>query len=166
MIYHDCDVKRNKLDNLVSDFSRLYILTILYENPAHGYEIMTKFKERVGRNLSPGLIYPFLQTLEERGIISYETEMIGEKERKIFHLTEKGVEFTNTNFRRFARIIATALEPSLDLCAHCGCKVYEGAHTEEIDGKEMVFCCVHCASNYMKSYEEQKRSTPTQTLSS
>ena len=46
-------MKASKLDNVVSDFSRFYILTILYEGPAHGYEIMTKFKERVGKKISP-----------------------------------------------------------------------------------------------------------------
>jgi DNA-binding PadR family transcriptional regulator len=152
------NVKSRKLDNLVSDFSRIYILTILYESPVHGYEIMSKFKERVGKNLSPGLVYPFLQLLEDREIISYETEMVGEKERKIYHLTENGLDFVNMIFKRFAGIIATTLEPSLDICAHCGCKVFEGAHLEKIEGKEMVFCCVHCANHYVKAVEELKDS--------
>lgn len=145
-----------KLDNLVSDFSRFYILTILYEGPVHGYEIMSKFKERVGKNLSSGLVYPFLQLLEDRGMIAHEIEMVGEKERKMFYLTEDGLGFTNKLFQRFAGIIETALEPSLDICAHCGCKVYEGAYTEEIEGREMVFCCVHCASHYKHEMEETK----------
>lgn len=147
-------MKASKLDNVVSDFSRFYILTILYEGPTHGYEIMTKFQERVGKKISPGLIYPFLSRLEERGFVSIESEMVGEKERKIYYLTEEGLKFTEKSFQRFAGIISTALEPSLDVCAHCGCKVYEGAHTEVIDGKEMTFCCVHCASHYKHEHEE------------
>jgi DNA-binding PadR family transcriptional regulator len=147
-------MKANKLDNLVSDFSRFYILTILYEGPAHGYEIMAKYKERVGKTLSPGLIYPFLSRLEERGIISYDSEMVGDKERKVYYITEEGQEFTAKLFSRFAGIVSTALEPSLEVCAHCGCKVYEGAYIEEIDGKETAFCCVHCASHYKHEQEE------------
>jgi DNA-binding PadR family transcriptional regulator len=146
-------MEKGKLDNLVSDFSRFYILTILYEGPAHGYQIMSKFKKRVGKTISPGLIYPFLGLLKDRGLISYESQMVGEKERKIYHLTEEGIEFTNKNFKRFASIISTALEPSLDICAHCGCKVYEGAHTEEINGRETVFCCIHCARHYKHDLE-------------
>jgi DNA-binding PadR family transcriptional regulator len=147
-------MKGSKLDNVVSDFSRFYILTILYEGPTHGYDIMTKFQERVGKRISPGLIYPFLSRLEERGLVSVESDMIGEKERKIYYLSETGLEFTEKNFRRFAGIISTALEPSLEICAHCGCKVYEGAYTEVIDGSEMTFCCVHCASHYKHELEE------------
>ena len=147
-------MKANKLDNLVSDFSRFYVLTILYEGPAHGYEIMSKYKERVGKNLSPGLVYPFLGRLEELGIISYDSEMVGDKERKVYYITEEGLEFTTKLFNRFANIISTAIEPSLEICAHCGCKVYEGAYIEEIDGREMVFCCVHCASHYKHEQAE------------
>jgi DNA-binding PadR family transcriptional regulator len=151
-------MKASKLDNVVSDFSRFYILTILYEGPTHGYEIMTKFQKRVGKKISPGLIYPFLNLLDEKGLVSLETEMVGEKERKIYYLTEEGLKFTNKNFQRFAGIISTALEPSLDVCAHCGCKVYEGAHKEVIDGKEITFCCMHCAGHYKQELEEMTSS--------
>jgi DNA-binding PadR family transcriptional regulator len=115
---------------------------------------MTKFQKRVGKKISPGLIYPFLNLLEEKGLVSIKTEMVGEKERKIYYLTDEGLEFTNKNFKRFAVIISTALEPSLDICAHCGCKVYEGAHKEVIEDKEMIFCCIHCAGHYKQEHEE------------
>ena len=147
-------MKSSKLDNVVSDFSRFYILTILYEGPAHGYEIMTKFKDRVGKKISPGLIYPFLSLLAERKLVSIETEMVGEKERKIYYLTEEGLEFTERSFQRFAGIISSALESNLDVCAHCGCKIYEGAHSEIIDGKEITFCCIHCAGHYKNEQQE------------
>jgi len=43
-----------------------------------------------------------------------------------------------------------AIEPSLDVCAHCGCKIYEGGHREVIKGEELVFCCSHCAAPYIR----------------
>jgi DNA-binding PadR family transcriptional regulator len=135
-------------DNLISDFARFYIIMILYEGPTHGYGILRKFESRVGRKISPGLVYPFLQKLEERGLIAYTVEMVGEKERKIYKLTEEGMALTNRLFKRFANLVSVAIEPSLDVCAHCGCKIYEGGHREVIDGEELVFCCVHCAGSY------------------
>ncbi len=149
-------MKSSKLDNLMSDFSRFYILTILYEGPTHGYEIMSKFNERVSRTISPGLVYPFLALMEERGYASYKSQMVGEKERKMYFLTEKGLEFTTRNFIRFAGIISTALQSSLSVCAHCGCKVYEGTHIEVLDGVETIFCCVHCASHYKQEQNEME----------
>ena len=136
------------VDDLISDFARFYILTILYEGPTHGYGILRKFQSRVGKKISPGLVYPFLQRLEEKGLVGQNIEMVGEKERKVHSLTEEGTALCNRLFQRFAHLVSVAIEPSLDVCAHCGCKIYEGGHREVIDGEELVFCCVHCAGSY------------------
>jgi DNA-binding PadR family transcriptional regulator len=136
------------MDGLISDFSRFYILTILYEGPAHGYSIISRFKKRVKKEVSPSLVYPFLQQLEEKGLVKHTVESVGEKERKIFELTQEGKTHCVCLFKRFAELVSIAIEPSMYVCAHCGCKVYEGAHHEIIDGKEMAFCCVHCAQSF------------------
>jgi DNA-binding PadR family transcriptional regulator len=145
--------KSENIDDLISDFSRFYILTILYEKPAHGYNIISQFKKRVKKEISPSLVYPFLQLLEEKGLVIHTKKPVGEKERKIFQLTEEGRELCTGLFKRFAELVAIAIEPSLYVCAHCGCKVYEGGHREIIEGKEMAFCCMHCA----RSYKEIKK---------
>jgi|SRR5665648_38513 len=142
------NAKAHNMDELISDFSRFYILTILYEGPNHGYSIISQFKKRVKKEISPSLVYPFLQQLEEKGLIKHRSEMVGEKERKIFELTEEGKELCTGLFKRFAELVSIAIEPSLDVCAHCGCKVYKGAYHEVIHGKEMAFCCIHCAASY------------------
>jgi len=136
------------LYDLVSDFSRFYILTILYEGPEHGYSVLRKFQNRVGKKISPGIVYPFLQQLEEKHLISVKSEMIGDKEKKLCTLTEEGKAFCNRLFRKFANLVTVAIEPGLDVCAHCGCKMYEGGYREVIDGKELTFCCIHCAAAY------------------
>jgi DNA-binding PadR family transcriptional regulator len=59
------------IDGLISDFSRFYILTILYEGPAHGYQIISRFKKRVKKEVSPSLVYPFLQQLERKGLVKH-----------------------------------------------------------------------------------------------
>jgi DNA-binding PadR family transcriptional regulator len=143
------------INEFISDFSRFYILTILFEGPAHGYSIINRFKKRVKKEVSPSLVYPFLQQLEEKGLVTHSVIPVGEKERKIFELTTAGRELCIDLFKRFAELVTIAIEPSLYVCAHCGCKVYEGAHREVIEGKEMAFCCVHCA----QSYKESKKSS-------
>ena len=141
----------SEFDELVSDFSRFYILTILYEGPVHGYKIISYFKSRVGKEISPSLVYPFLQKLEEKGLVKHIIKPVGKKERKIFELTKEGGLLCVGLFKRFAKLVSITIEPSLDVCAHCGCKVYEGSHKEIIDGKETSFCCVHCANTYKKN---------------
>ncbi len=143
----------SELDDLISDFSRFYILTILYEGPVHGYSILRNFRKRVGKEVSPSLVYPFLRKLEQKGLVQHSDKPVGEKERKVFELTEEGRTLCTRLFKRFANLISIAIEPSLEVCAHCGCKVYEGGYREVIDGRETTFCCRHCASSYKKERE-------------
>ncbi|UCE15720.1 MAG: PadR family transcriptional regulator [Candidatus Bathyarchaeota archaeon] len=138
------------VDEFISDFSRFYILTLLYEGPCHGYSIITRFKRRIGKEVSPSLVYPFLQQLEQKGLVEHTVKPVGEKERKVFELTIEGRELCTRLFKRFANIISIAIEPSLEVCAHCACKVYEGGHIEVMGGKETTFCCKHCAESYKR----------------
>jgi DNA-binding PadR family transcriptional regulator len=145
--------KIDPLNDLLSDFSRFYILMILYEGPAHGYSVLSSFKQRLGREISPSLVYPFLQQLEEKGLVKHSHKPVGEKEKKVFELTKEGKRLTKGLFKRFANLVSVAIEPSLNVCAHCGCKVYEGGYREVIEGKETTFCCMHCA----RSYNEERK---------
>ena len=137
-------------EEFISDFSRFYILTLIYEGPCNGYSIISKFKRRIGKEISPSLVYPFLQQLEQKGIVKHTIKTIGEKEKKVYELTEEGKQLCGRLFKRFAALVSVAIEPSLEICANCGCKVYEGGYKETIDGRETVFCCKHCANPYKK----------------
>ena len=144
------------IDEYISDFSRFYILMMLYEGPCHGYSILSKFRERLKKNVSPSLVYPFLQRLEKKGLVKYTIKPIGEKKRKVYELTDEGKKLCRRLFKRFASLVSIAIEPSLNVCAHCGCKVYEGGYVETINGKETMFCCKHCAESYKREREETK----------
>jgi len=156
------NTKPENMDELISDFSRFYILTILYEGPTHGYSIISRFKKRVKKEVSPSLVYPFLQQLEEKGLVKHTNEPVGEKQRKIFELTTEGRELCTGLFKRFAELVAIAIEPSLYVCAHCGCKVYEGGYRETIDGRETAFCCIHCAHSYKEERKLAKQLNDTE----
>jgi len=137
-----------EIDEIVSDFSRFYILTILYECPCHGYSIINKFKNRIGKEISPSLVYPFLRQLEQKGLVKHSLKPVGAKKKKVFELTKEGKALCKQLFKRFSALVSVAIEPSLEICAHCGCKVYEGGYKERMGGKEIMFCCVHCAQSY------------------
>jgi len=149
--------KTEDFDEFVSDFSRFYILTLLYEGPSHGYSIIDRFKKRIGKEISPSLVYPFLQQLEQKGLVKHTIRPVGEKEKKVFQLTKEGKELCTRLFKRFAGLISIAIEPSLEVCAHCGCKVYEGGYREVIKGTETTFCCPHCANSYKQELSSEKR---------
>ena len=141
-----------EINEIVSDFSRVYILTILHEGPVHGYQVISKFKKVIGKDVSPSLVYPFLKQLEQKGLVTHTIKPVGAKKRKVFELTKDGKEFSEQLFKRFSELISVALEPSLEVCAHCGCKVFEGTgYTERIKDRDLTFCCVHCAASYKAS---------------
>jgi len=149
-----------EIDEIVSDFSRFYILTILYEGPSHGYSILSKFKKRIGKEISPSLVYPFLKQLEQKGLVKHALKPVGAKKKKVFELTKEGKELCKLLFKRFSSLVSVAIEPSLEVCANCGCKVYEGGYREVINRKEMAFCCIHCAEAYKREALEKRRREP------
>ena len=141
-------------ENLVVDFSRFYILTMLYEGPRHGYSILSTFKERTGKEISPSLVYPFLRQLEKKGYVTHSLKPVGAKKKKVFELTQEGLELCRQLFKRFSALMSVAIEPTLTTCMNCGCKIYEGGHKEIVNAKEMVFCCTHCAESYKREQLE------------
>lgn len=67
---------------------RSAILTLLTEQPRHGYEIISEIAERSGGfwKPSPGSIYPTLQLLADEGLVR-STEDGG---KRLFELTDEG----------------------------------------------------------------------------
>jgi DNA-binding PadR family transcriptional regulator len=67
---------------------RAAVITLLAEEPMHGYQIIQELAERSGGawRPSPGSIYPALQLLQDEGLVTAE-----EKDgKRVFTLTEAG----------------------------------------------------------------------------
>jgi DNA-binding PadR family transcriptional regulator len=147
-------LSKKSLDTVLDDLAKFYILLVLHEGPNHGYRIITKYRHRTGRTLSTGTLYPFLQQLQEQGTVTSEDKSVGKRPRREYCLTRKGRRAVSQLLERFASITAAAFETNLQVCASCGCKVYEGAHVEDINGKQLAFCCHHCARAYQQQLLE------------
>jgi DNA-binding PadR family transcriptional regulator len=67
---------------------RSAILSLLAEEPKHGYQIIQDLAERTGGvwRPSPGSIYPTLQLLEDEGLV----RVVETDGKKIYHLTDEG----------------------------------------------------------------------------
>lgn len=130
---------------LATDLVRCAVLMLLYEKPLHGYAIIEALGERLGRTISPAIVYPFLAQLLTAGYLAADTENIGKRARTVYSMTPEGRMFSESIFKRLSQIVVTAIEPNILRCAHCGCKLYESGYTEKIDGTMITFCCIHCA---------------------
>ncbi len=132
----------------IGSLVKFYTLLLLNESSKHGYELMKELREKLGKNISPSQVYPFLNLLQKNKLI--KVEKTGSREKKIYSLTSEGRRFVSGLISRFGELIEIAIEPKLKVCAHCGCKVYEGGYRERIGKKELVFCCRYCANSFKK----------------
>jgi len=144
----DLNQDQSEEDKLLSDFTRFYLLVLLYETPIHGYGLKQKYEERLKKPISYSLIYTFLTKLQKKGYLNLRVEMIGQKEKKVYTFSDQGKKFAEKMFYRFSGIMDTAIEPNIQICAGCGIKLYKNSYQEMIDGKKMNFCCTHCAHAY------------------
>lgn len=135
-------------EDVALDMIRSSIVLLLSEKPLHGYGIMKEVEDRIGRPVNPSLLYPFLKKLEKNGLVRSTRKPVGMKPKKVYELTASGKELAARIYKRIASMVSSAIEPNLSICFHCGCKIFEGGYRESMDGKERVFCCVHCAQAY------------------
>lgn len=136
---------------LSTDIVRCAVMMLLYEKPLHGYAIIEALSGRLGRTVSPAIVYPFLTQLLKAGYLTAGHDDVGKRARVVYTMTSKGRRFSEGVFKRLSKIVSTALEPSMLRCAHCGAKLYEPGYTERVENKQVIFCCEHCAATYRQN---------------
>ena len=135
---------------LATDLVRCTVMMLLYNGPHHGYSIMVELQERLGRSVSPAIIYPFLASLSKAGYVTSKQQTEGRRVKILYTMTPEGRRFSERVFKRLSSIISTAVYPNPSMCAHCGCKLVEPGHVEKMNGRQMIFCCAHCAASFKR----------------
>ena len=69
---------------------RLLVLRILSEKPLHGYALMKEIGRLLGREPSPGTLYPLLKEMLREGLVEARVSGIGGRVVKTYYITEKG----------------------------------------------------------------------------
>jgi DNA-binding PadR family transcriptional regulator len=77
--------------DLFLGFIKVHILYHAKMNPIFGVELIKELK-RHGYQVSPGLIYPTLHSLEKEGYLKRENRVIEGKVRKYYVLTPMGLK--------------------------------------------------------------------------
>ena len=135
-------MKEVKVTNLV----KFYTILLLNKRSMHGYELIKELEDCLVKKISVSHVYPFLKTLKNNKLITLIDS--GKREKKEYALTKRGKKFANDMINKFSIMVDSTVQKKVKKCAHCGCKVYEGGYKEKIKGKQLNFCCIHCAKSF------------------
>ena len=81
----------------VPNFAQPRLLLELAKKPAHGYELIELLSQEGGAAPDPGNFYRILRVLEEERLVcsTWDTQNTGPA-RRVYELTDQGVEFLHT----------------------------------------------------------------------
>ena len=85
-------------------FIKIHMLYHAKVSPICGVEIMEELK-RHGYQVSPGLIYPTLHSLEKYGYLKRENRVTGGKVRKYYAPTQRGLEMLEEAKRKIKELV-------------------------------------------------------------
>ncbi|MCK4478747.1 PadR family transcriptional regulator [Candidatus Bathyarchaeota archaeon] len=89
------EAERDLIRATLRGFSRVVILWLISQKPMSGYGLVKEMKRLTGQNFHPGIIYPLLYELEERGFIAGEWTQRGRRRIKYYSITQNGTELLN-----------------------------------------------------------------------
>ena len=92
--------------------SRFFVLQVLHDGPAHGYDIARAVERTTKGCCSPseGALYPTLKEFEQGGYLTYAAETVSGRERKVYTLTERGREAFRVGLGAWMDATAALLE--------------------------------------------------------
>ena len=96
----------------------LLLLSVLSRGPGHGYEVITRLKERSDGAfaLPEGTVYPALHRLESAGLLASSWDVVAGRRRRIYHLTlagEAALAEQTAQWREFSGSMAQVLGASV-----------------------------------------------------
>ena len=83
------------------------VLLALQEQPRNGYEIIKTIEDKHGHALSPAVVYPTLQLLEDQSYVS-SSEL---ENKKVYALTDEGKKHLEENRERMDQLNASLGQP-------------------------------------------------------
>lgn len=109
--------------------SRFFVLQVLHDGPAHGYDIARAVERTTNGCCSPseGALYPTLREFEQGGYVTSASEVVSGRERKVYTLTDKGREAFKVGLEAWMDATATLTETDRAATARsqakgaCGC---------------------------------------------
>ena len=90
----ETEIKRR----FVKDFLDILILQLVQTQPTWGYNIIKKTEAKYGVKLRHGALYPMLNSLEARGLVTSKKELEKGRVRKTYKITPEGKKILQTYY--------------------------------------------------------------------
>lgn len=81
------------LHRIVKDMLDIQLLRMVLTQPLWGYKIKKKVEEDLHIRLRHGALYPMLNGLERKGLLVSQKEQKDGRSRKVYTVTEKGMDY-------------------------------------------------------------------------
>ncbi|HEV7193307.1 MAG TPA: helix-turn-helix transcriptional regulator [Jatrophihabitantaceae bacterium] len=100
----------------------LVLLSIIDQEPGHGYAVITALRERTNGNLAltEGAVYPALHRLEDLGLLISEWMPVAGRRRRIYRTTPTGRSALRAEMRDWQALVAavdSVVRPRTSLAA-------------------------------------------------
>ena len=71
----------------------IHVLILIKKRPLWGYKLKQDLRASFNVTLRHGTLYPLLSNLEERGLLTSHTQRHKGRERKVYKVTRKGLQY-------------------------------------------------------------------------
>jgi len=96
------------VDKVVKINREIFILSVLFERPMCGFDIIKEIFHKCDVFLGQGSVYPILYSLEEEGMLRAEFSK-GNMRTKLYSLTPKGRQIAQKELEKFTKAIEEVL---------------------------------------------------------
>ena len=92
------DFKKEIVQRITKNLLDIQLLRLIRAQPLWGYRIKKKIETEFQVKLRHGALYPMLNSLEKNGFLTSQKQHQGGRARKVYTITKKGKEYTDTYY--------------------------------------------------------------------
>ena len=90
--------RKEIVQHIIRSFLHIQLLRIIQANPTWGYHIKKQVDAEFNVKLRHGALYPALNLLEQKGLVSSSNQLVGRRLRKVYTITENGKTYLQTYY--------------------------------------------------------------------
>jgi PadR family transcriptional regulator, regulatory protein PadR len=90
--------KKEIVQHIIRSLLHIQLLRIIHAKPTWGYQIKKQVNVEFNIKLRHGALYPALNLLEQKGLVSSLNQRVGRRVRKVYTITENGKTYLQTYY--------------------------------------------------------------------